>query len=826
MFGKKEIRTFCFLFFLVIFSAPVVSQVTKIMGKVVDAESQLPIPFANIFFKGTTIGVTSDFDGNFSIETKSPKDSLTASCMSYNIQTVKVFENRFQEINFELKSAEFDLPEVIILAGENPADILLRKIIENKEQNNRKEFDAYQYESYNKIQIDANNLNEKFRNRRILKPFNFIFDYVDTSTVNGKTYLPIFLAETISEFYFRKDPKSEKEVIKAANVSGIDNESMLQFLGEMFQRYDFYDNYITIFQKNFVSPISNSALNTYRFYLVDSAFIKNKWCYKLMFKPRRKQELTFTGHFWVHDSTYAIKSFDIKIAEDANINFVNDLVLRQEFELIDGKYWMVVKDQGVGDFNILENSKKAIGFFGTKTSTYRNFVFNQLMDRKFYSHPTNVIVSDKAYEKGKEYWDQSRHEPLSKDESTIYYMVDTLKNLPAVKTWIDIFRTIVRGYYDVGKFEIGPYSSMISFNDIEGARFLIGGRTTTKFSEQIRLDGHVAYGTRDKVFKYGIGFLFLPNKNPRRAIGGNYEYEIEQLGASPDAFREDFFFNVFFRRSPANKLSMTNQYSIYYEHEWFNGFSNRLTFIQKEIIPIGSESIQVYNEYRNVDTLANINTSEFKLDTRFAYDEKFLIGDFERISTGTHYPIVHISYSLGVPDLFGGDYGYQKLAIGVKQWFNVFSLGWSKYIIEAGKVWGTLPFPLLRLHPGNETYIFDEYAFNLMNYFEFVSDEYLSIYYTHHFDGLFFNHIPLLRKLKWREVGYVRTVIGTMSEENKRYNKLPPLTFTLENPYFEGGVGIENIFKIIRIDAIWRFSHFNHPEINKFGIFVSLYFSF
>lgn len=826
MFRKKEIRSICFLLFLILFSVPLLGQVTKIMGKVIDADTQQPIPFANVFFKGTTVGVTSDFDGNFSIETKTPLDSITVSCMSYTLQSAKVFEGRFQEINFELKSVEFDLPEVTIVAGENPADIILRKIIKHKENNNRKEFEAYQYESYNKIQIDANNLNEKFQNRKILKPFNFIFDYVDTSTVNGKTYLPIFLTETLSDFYFRKNPKSEKEVIKAAKVSGIENESMLQFLGEMFQRYDFYDNYLVFFQKNFISPISNSALNSYKFYLVDSSYINDKWCYKLMFKPRRKQELTFTGHFWVNDTTYAIKSFELRIADDANINYVNDLVIRQEYELLDDKYWMVVKDQTVGDFNVIENSKKTLGFFGTKTTTYRNFVFNQLKDKKFYSQPTNVIISEKAYEQESEFWSTARHEPLTKDEKTIYYMVDTLKSLPAVKTWIDIFKTIVKGYWDIGKVELGPYSSLISFNEIEGTRFRVGGRTTTKFSKLIRLDGYGAYGTRDGKFKYGLGFLFLPSKNPRRAIGGKYKYDIEQLGASPNAFREDFFLNALFRRNPADKLSFTSEYSFYYEHEWFNGFTNKLNFIQKDIIPIGSSSVEVYDDNGDVVPLDKITTSEIRLDTRFAYNEKFLMGDFGRVSAGTEYPVVLLSYGLGIPDLFGGDYRYHKLKVGVKQWFNVFNIGWSKYMIEAGKIWGTLPFPLLELHPGNETYIFDEYAFNLMNYFEFVSDEYLSIYYTHHFDGLFFNHIPLLRKLKWREVGYFRTVIGTLSDANTNYNKLPDITYTLERPYIEGGVGIENIFKVIRIDAIWRLSHYDHTKVNKFALFVSLYFAF
>ena len=802
------------------------AQITKIMGTVKDAGSGEPIPFANIYFQGTTIGVTSDFDGRFSIETKTPTDTLVASCMGFEKEFIKVQKGQFQDIQIVMSSQNMNLPEVVIHAGENPADILLRKVIANKDKYRGGNYETCEYEVYSKIEIDANNITEKFQNRRILRPFKFIFDHLDTSTVNGKTYLPIFLSETLSDYYYRKNPKAEKEVIKAAKVSGIENESILQFLGNTFQQYNFYDNYISIFQKNFVSPIANFGLNHYRYYLVDSAFIGDMWCYKLMFKPRRKQELTFTGHFWVNDTTFAVKSFEIKIAEDANLNYVNDLVIIQEFEKIDEEHWMVTMDKGIGDFNIFDDNYTALGSFAKKTTTYRNFVFNKPRDDKFYSLPASVIVSEKAYDKDKEFWVQNRHDSLTKDEMTIYHMVDTIKNLPAFRTWADIVETVVTGYYRKNKFEFGPYASLISFNAVEGTRFRIGGRTTEKFNDQFRLHGHLAYGTKDNKFKYGLGFLFLPNKDPRRAFGGSYRYDIEQLGNSPNAFREDFLFAALFRRNPADKLSMTSEYNFYYEHEWFHGFSNKLDFTYKEILPIGPEQVRVYNDSGDLVSLSNIPTSRITVETRFAYREKFLMGDFERISVGTKYPILGFQYTYGIPDLFGSQYEYHELRFGIKHWFNVFNLGWSKYIIETGKIWGTLPFPLLRLHPGNETFIFDEYAYNLMNYFEFISDEYISVYYTHHFDGFFLNHIPLMRKLKWREVGFFKGVIGTMSENNKAFNELPANSHTLEKPYFEAGVGIENIFKIIRIDGVWRLSHLDNENINKFAVFVSLYFAF
>lgn len=804
----------------------VYSQVTKVMGIIIDVQTEEPIPFANVIFAGTNIGAQSDFNGHYTVETKNPSDTLIVSVMGYKIAKRKIHRNVFQQVNFELESKNIDLPEVVILAGENPADVILRQVIKNKDNNSGKDLKAYEYEVYNKIEIDANNLSEETQGRRIFKQFNFIFDYVDTSSVNGKIFLPIFISETLSDYYYRKSPKSEKEVINAVQVSGVENESVMQFFGTMFQKYSIYDNYIELFQKNFVSPIADNGLSHYKYYLSDSAYCNDKWCFKIEIKPKRKQEFNFTGHFWVHDSTFAIKSFEIQIADDANINYINDIILSQEFDQVDGQQWMVVKDRGFGDFNVLKNNEKTLGFFGRKTTTYRNFVFNKLKDPKFYSLPTDVIVADKAYNKKGEFWEQNRHESLSKNEEQIYHMVDTLKSLPAIKTWVEIVKTMVTGYYTHNKFEWGPYASTISFNSIEGTRFRVGGRTTKEFNKNFRFNGHVAYGTKDQRFKYGLGVLYLANQNPRRAFGANYKFDIEQLGSSPNAFREDFFFAALFRRNPADKLSLTSEFNFFYEHEWFNGFSSKPNFMYKEIIPIGDAKIYLYDDQGELMVKDKIIVSEISLESRFAYNEKFIIRDFDRRSLGTKYPVIGFQYNYGIPGLFGGEYEYHKIRLAVKQWFNIAHIGWSKYIIEGGKVFGKLPWPLLSLHPGNETFVFDEMSFNLMNYFEFISDEYVSVYYTHHFDGLLFNHIPLLRKLKWREVGFFKGVIGTMSDENKAYNDLPSISHTLEKPYMEAGVGIENIFKIIRIDGIWRLSQLDNSDINRFALFVSLSFSF
>jgi hypothetical protein len=798
-----------------------VAQITKVMGKVIDAQTREILPFVNIIFKGTTIGTRTDFNGEYALEVNSAVDSLSASFIGYVTSTKIITPHKFQTIDFELFPDKYTLGEVVIKPGTNPAEILLKKLIARKDSNSGKDIEAYQYETYSKIEFDANNISEEFKNRKIMKPFQFIFENVDTSTINGKSYLPLFLTESLSDVYYRKTPKSNKEIIKATKISGVDNESMSQFLGKMYQNINVYDNYVNVFDKNFISPIADFGLGFYKYYLTDSSFVGNNWCYKIMFKPRRKQELTFTGNFWVADTSFAVKSIDMRVADDANINFINDAVITQEFERTNNQYWIITKDKLFIDFNLVENTKSTMGFYGKKTNSYTKYIFNQPKEDAFYNTPTNISVEDGSLNKSNEFWTETRHDSLSKDEKAVYTMVDSIKTIPIFKTYVDIIQTLIMGYYVKGKFEIGPYFNIISFNDLEGARFRFGGRTSNAFSTKLMLKAHAAYGTKDETFKYGGGFMYVLNKNPRKSTGLDYKYDIEQLGESQNSFITDNILASLLRRSPNDKLSMVRELNGFYENEWFNGFSNTARFIHRDIFPLGSTKFE-FSDGGQKETMNSITTSEIQFDTRFAYNEKFFYGEFERSSLGTEYPIVEIKYAYGIKGFWNGDYEYHRLQIGLNHWFNVRSFGWSKYILEAGKIWGTLPYPLLKMHEGNETYSYDEYAFNLMNYYEFVSDKYLSFYYVHHLEGFFLNRIPLMRKLKWREVGFVKGVVGSLSEANKEYTTFPTSLHSLTKPYFEAGVGVENILKVLRVNAVWRLSYLDHPNVSKFGILATL----
>src|SRR5688572_19986391 len=529
-------KTYLFIFIVItciLLAGKMQAQQTQVSGKVTDVLTNEPIPFANVAFRGTTIGAVTDINGYFFLITDKATDSLTASCVGYVPVTLRIVQGTTQTVNFLLKVSKVDLGEVVIKAGENPALILLRKVIDNKEKNDKKNLDAYQYEVYSKMEFDMTDIPPDFKDKKLIKPFAFIFDNIDSSVTNSKPFLPFFITESLSDYYFRKNPKSNREIIKASKISGLENESVTQFLGDMYQNVDVYDNYIDVFGKSFVSPISNVGTLYYKYYLTDSAFLDNQWCYKLKFKPRRKQELTFNGECWIHDTTFAIRKIDMRIVEDANINFVDDLAVVKEYSRVNNTNWMLVKELLVVDFVA---RKDGIGLIGRRSASYRDFKLNEPSPDSIWNGSLNIQVLDASFAKEDSFWVVSRHDSLTDREKKIYHMVDTIKTLPAYKTYVDMITLFVTGYYDAGYFEIGPYFTLYSFNAIEGSRFKFGGRTSNEFSNRLRLEGYLAYGTKDETFKYMAGFRYYLNTKPREAIGAQYKYDVAQLGQSENAF--------------------------------------------------------------------------------------------------------------------------------------------------------------------------------------------------------------------------------------------------------------------------------------------------
>lgn len=823
----KMLRFLLLPFFLITFYGGfniVSAQQTRVSGKVTDALTGEAIPFANVAFKGTSVGTVTDMNGSFVIETDKPSDSLSASYVGYNPITLKVVKGKSQTVNFLLKVNKVDLKEVVIKAGENPANILLRKVIDNKDKNDKKRLDTYAYEVYNKMEFDLTDIPQDFKDKKLIKPFAFIFDNMDSSVTNGKPFLPFFITESLSDIYFKNNPKATREVIKASKISGLENESITQFLGDMYQNIDIYDNYIDIFGKSFVSPISNVGQVYYKYYLTDSAFLDNQWCYKLKFKPRRKQELTFTGECWVHDTTFAIRKIDMRVVEDANINFVEDLAVVKEYSRVDDVQWMMVKEMLVVDFAA---RKDGLGFIGRKTSSYKDFKLNAALPDTIFEGTEKIKVLETSVKQDDAFWREARHDSLTDREKQIYHMVDTIKTLPAFRTYVDIVTLFFTGHYEIGKFEIGPYFTLASFNSVEGYRFRLGGRTGPKFSDRLRFEGYVAYGTKDEEFKYMGGFRYFLKTKPREAIGARYKNDVVQLGQSENAFQDDNILSSLFRRNPADKLTQLESYKVYYEKEWLSGYSHRIAFEHGILIPLGKLDYSYFSNEERTKVRNSINTSEISVFMRFAYREKFVEGKTGRVSLGSEFPVTQILYTGGLKGVLESDFTYHKLVGKVDDIIKVPPFGYTYYAIEAGKTWGEVPYPLLNVHQGNESYFYDYASFNMMNYYEFISDQYASLFVVHHFEGFFLDKIPLMRKLKWREVASLRGVYGSMSDENKSLLVNQNAFSTLsKKPYVEAGFGVENIFKILRFDFMYRLTYLDNPDISKFGIRGSLQLTF
>ena len=795
-------------------------------GMVIDAQTKEPLPFVNVMLRGTTTGTTTDFDGNFSIKTDKKGDSLIVSYIGYKRAAKAVpSTNGAGGMLFVLESNTTDLPEVVIRPGENPAHRIIRAMIKNKPNNDRERLDYYSYEAYNKIEFDVNNINKKMQNSRLMKPFKFIFDGIDSSNAAEKPSLPLFLSESISDVYYRKNPRVNKEVIKASRVAGVtENKSISQFSGDLYQRVNIYDNNFLVFGKQFISPLSDNGLFYYRYYLIDSVNIDNHRCYHIQFKPRRKQELTFAGNMWIHDTTFALKRIEMNIAAMANINYVNQFSVVQEYVRI-GNAWMVEKDRLVVDFII---QKSQPGFYGRKTTSFRNFKVNEQKSEDFYRKADNLVVEKEAEKRDEDYWAEHRHDSLSKTEVGIYKLVDTIQSLPAYKTWYDVVQLFVSGYKVVGPWEFGPYYNTISFNRIEGPRLRIGGRTSNTFSTMHELSGYLAYGFLDKAGKSAIGYRgYITKEDPRQMVYLNYRSDYEILGQSQNAFSQDNIIASVFRRNPLNNFTRVTTYSAAYSYEPFPGWESKISLINRALVPVGNFKYEYYDRDSTLLLKNRIVTSEIRLNTRFALDEKYIAGEFERISTGTKNPILSLQLTAGIKGLLNSDYNFQKIVLNLTDRIRINPLGYLDYSLEYGKIFGLLPYPLLELHGGNETYYYDPFAYNMMNFYEFGSDHYFTVWATHHFEGLFLNKIPLLRRLKWREVASAKTLWGSVSQQNRDVMVFPSYMSSLGNiPYAEASIGVENILRVLRFDLMWRLTYRDRPNIAKFGLRGTFQFTF
>jgi hypothetical protein len=806
------------------------AQTVTIKGRITDSNTGDGIPFVNVIFKGTTIGTTTDFDGMYTIKTSTPGDSLSVSYIGYHSRVKAVSKEPNQVINFQLEEEATALKEVVIYAGENPAYEILRKVVRNKNHNDKRKLSAYEYDTYTKIEIDVDNISDKLREKKVMRKIAQVLDSVERiAGEDGKPILPMFISESVSKFYYRTNPQLKHEKILKTKISGVgveDGTVITQVVGSSFQEYNFYQNWLNILGKDFVSPIADGWRLYYEYDLTDSVYVGDDYCYRLDFFPRSPQDLAFSGTAWITKNDYALKQIDVTVGKQANLNFVDKIKIQQELQKVEGGAWLPVKNRVMIDVG--ELSKTSAGMLAKFYTSNKNFQVNTPKETSFYKLPI-ITAEDARMNEEEEYWDELRHEPLTETEKNVYKMIDTLQNIPVVKTYIDIIKIAVDGYYRAGKVDIGPYVSLFSYNTIEEVRLQSGFRTNIKFSDKWILRGQLGYGFGDQKFKYLGSVERILSRDRWTVASFRYRRDLGRVGVDDELLANNLVFLAAQRWGNIRTGYYFDEARFNIQRELFKGFTQRLTFKHLTFDPtfdfgyVPTESPgEIFSSFK---------TSEVIVESRFARDELFIQNDNERVSLGTsRWPVITARFTRGFKDFMGSDFDYSKVRLSILKRVRSGPLGTGYVNLSGEYTIGTIPYPLLSPHIGNQTPFYTTAAFNLMDYSEFVSDRYAALQYQHHFEGFILNRIPLMKKLKWRLVGSANVIMGDMSEKNKAMiaqgeDYRPVGFFDRNKPYVELGYGVENIFKFFRIDFVHRMSYIKDRDARNFGVLCSFQFT-
>ncbi|MFA5557793.1 MAG: DUF5686 family protein [Flavobacteriaceae bacterium] len=822
-------RFFLYIFLFIGFS--VLAQ-TKVSGVVYD-ENNIPMPFASVAFKGTTIGMVTNENGKFYLESKDNNLTLVVSFIGYKAQEKQLTVGGNYDLEFTLE-LENVIEAIQIVGGKqskknNPAIDILRKIWERKRKNGLYMFDQYKFEKYEKIQFDLNNIDSTFTQKKLFKGMEFIFEQVDTSRITGKTYLPIFLNEALSEVYGDNQLNKKKEILTANKTSGFSgNQHVLAFVKDLYNEYDIYNNFITVFDKSFHSPISRYGIDAYNYVLADSTYIDNKWCYNIIYYPRRKGELTFKGDFWVNDSTFAIKKINMSVTQSANINWVKEIYIEQEFEVLNDSVFLLSRDHFMSDFafNKKDESK---GVYGKRTTIYQNHLFNQEKPKDFYKEEVNYY-DDAIYHRDDDFWNENRFESLSRDERGVYKMLDTLQTVKKFKRMYDLVSILGSGYIQIGNFDYGPIFSSFGYNDVEGVRLRAGGRTYFGQNDLWRLEGYTAYGFNDNQFKYGISGKWLIDRENRLIISGGNRRDIEQIGASltttNDILGRSFASSAVFASGDNSKLTSVNLSNIMIEIEPVKHLTFKTAFSYRTLKSASPEtfSLEYFDKDGNIQR--KVTQSEINFMVDYTPGIKTIGYGVERSIVDNNYARIYLNYSQGLKGVFDSDFDYEKVQLYYKQPIVIGLLGRLFVTTEIGKTFGEIPLGLMSVIPGNQSYFVIQNNFNLLNYYEFVTDEYATLQLEHHFNGKLFSRIPYFRDLNLREIVGVKGVVGTISDQNRAINASGLNYLAPEKPYWEYHVGVGNIFKVMRIDFSWRGNYRNLPDTNNWGVKIEFGFYF
>ncbi len=824
---KRSTRLFITLLFFVLppFSY---AQTVAVKGTVLDAHTREPVAFASIYLTFSTAGKISDTAGNFTLYLNPESDdTLNVSFVGYRLFRLPLKKIDFQKpLLIEMERGKNN-SEVIIRTKINKGLFLWKKIMSKKKLYNRYNLSNFGYESYNKLEVDLKNFKaDKLKKNFILKSFSFVFDNID-STSEKEPFLPAYLIENLSDYAYQRNPKKFRETIKASQTKGFKNESINKLLGVMNQNVNIYNNYVNVMDKDFISPFNDNGDTYYNFNVPDTQMVNGVKVFHFTFTPKRPGQNTFRGDAWVISQTFQIEKITMFIGKDANINFIDRLSIFQEFRAINDTVYFLTRDKFFADFKTL--GKNSLTLIGRKTTSYKDIVFNSdSISNIFKEQHIEELVNTKKdmSDYSDSAWNTLRHDTLSKNEKAIYNTIDRLLEMPKYQRLERNLKFLATGYRNIGNYEIGPWFNWISGNQWEGTRFRFDLGTNKHFNKNLYLHGYLAYGTRDKKIKgQAEAYWIFKRESKRTLLHINYIKDIDNGISQYGEVSQDNIFTLGIRKpNTFRRFISTEAISFDANQDWGKGFSTQLFLSHRKFDPLLNLPLKSSFPVSSGESLTSF---EIALKLRFAYLEQFFEGDYFRYSLGTKYPVVELMVTKGIPGVFNSAYSYTKLSATVKDFMKISPLGTLSYKVYAGQIFGTLPFTYLEIHPGNDLFYYNKSTFNLMNRFEYVSDKYAGFNVEHNIGSGIFRFTPLTRKLKWRQFWTVKTLWGSINTENKKVNNSTGFKFLNGGNYTEIGTGIDNIFRVFRVDFVWRLappSDISH--YSRFGIFGSFQFQF
>ncbi|QNH62436.1 DUF5686 and carboxypeptidase-like regulatory domain-containing protein [Hymenobacter sediminicola] len=814
------------------------AQQLQVTGRITEAATGKPVPFASVFVPGTTTGATADENGRYQLST-APADTLVASAMGFApLRKALKRQAARQTIDFALGSGAVSLGEVVVRPHENPAYVIMRRVQQHKDRNNKQQLDAFEFDSYNRTEISLNNLPDQVSRRKVLRQMTAVADSLGLERgADGKPVVPIFASEMLSRYYVLRQPVRRREEIRHTQMRGMaprEGSVVSQVTGSSFQDWDFYRNWQQIMGKDFVSPIADGWKFSYEYELQDSLFIGKDYCYQLAVTPRRPQDLAFTGTIWITADTYALRRINVHVSPEANLNFIDQIRVWQELTPTAAGPWLPLRTRVVVGIRPTKQSTGVVARFVTVNSAFEAQKPHPLA---FYDRPLETVTN--APKLPADFFEKNRPDTLSVQEQRTLMVLDSVRKLPAVRSLLEVADVVVNGYYRVGKFDVGPVLATLGYNNIEGLRPRIGFRTTPEISRDWTLRAYLAYGTRDGRFKYGARATHVLDRRTWTTIGFEYRHDLDQVALLDNDYAlENPLFEASARLGNIDRGRpiLRDLSSLSLQSDLFRGFTQKVTFRHQQFRPLYRFAYYTGDSRLGAPTEDQFGVSEIVLESRYGPDEVLVQNENQnrRTSIGLkRLPVTTLRYTLGLNRFLGGDFRYHKLNLLVTQSVRLGQLGRSTYTLDAGYIPSTVPYPVLKAHLGNQSPFYNAGAYNLMRYFEFVSDRYVALRLDHHFEGFLLNSVPAIKKLNWRLVATGNILYGAVARANDAIiprldpesgEPLPRFQPLGRLPYAEVGYGVENIFRVARVDLLHRLTYRNSPGARNFGVKFSLQF--